>query len=240
MPQPSIQTFSKNKQKWAYPISMAFLLMAMGLGIGVGTFSISIKDILSIMGAAWFSMPIPDHVSPSMVNIVMDIRLPRVILAGLVGAALAISGAAFQGLLQNPLADPYTLGISSGASLGAVCVLFFGIQIPFLGMLTLPAVSILFGLITILLVLIFARMIEKSMKIETIILTGIIVSSFLGSFISLMIALTGEELRHIIQWLLGSVSMRGWEFVGIIAPFFIVGCLLMLFNTKELNALSFG
>ena len=84
-------------------------------------------------------------------NIVTNIRLPRVILAGLVGASLAIAGAAFQGLLRNPLADPYTLGISSGASVGAVITIFFNISIPFIGGFTLPFLSILFSFLTILL-----------------------------------------------------------------------------------------
>ncbi len=173
-------------------------------------------------------------------SIVLNIRLPRVILAGLVGASLAIAGAAFQGLLRNPLADPYTLGVSSGASVGAVLTLFFQISLPIIGSFTLPLLSILFSWATIFLVLAFARKIERSMRVETIILTGIIFSSFLGAFISLMIALTGDELRQIIGWLLGSVSMRGWEYIRIILPFFVLGSIILIFNAKELNAMSFG
>ena len=156
-------------------------------------------------------------------NIVWSIRLPRVLLAGLVGASLAIAGAAFQGLLRNPLADPYTLGVSSGASVGAVVTIFFNLSLPFIGAFTLPFLSVICAFITILLVLLFAQKIERSMKVETIILTGVIFSSFLGAFISLMIALTGDELRQIIGWLLGSVSMRGWDYIIIILPFFIIG-----------------
>ena len=174
------------------------------------------------------------------VKIVANIRLPRVLLAGLVGASLAIAGAAFQGLLRNPLADPYTLGVSSGASVGAVFVLFFQVSLPFAGIFTLPLISIAAAFITIFLVLFFARTIEPSMKVETIILTGIIFSSFLGAFISLMIALSAEELRQIIGWLLGSVSMRGWSYIKIIFPFFLIGSLVLLFNVRELNAMSFG
>jgi iron complex transport system permease protein len=173
-------------------------------------------------------------------SIVLNIRLPRVILAGLVGASLAIAGAAFQGLLRNPLADPYTLGVSSGASVGAVLTLFFQLSIPIIGGFTLPLLSILFSWATIFLVLTFARKIERSMRVETIILTGIIFSSFLGAIISLMIALTGDELRQIIGWLLGSVSMRGWEYIKIILPFFVIGSIILIFNAKELNAMSFG
>ena len=173
-------------------------------------------------------------------NILWNIRMPRVVLAGLVGASLAIAGAAFQGLLKNPLADPYTLGVSSGASVGAVITLFFGISIPFLGIFTLPVFSMIGAFVTMLRVIGFAKLVDRSMKMETIILTGIIFSSFLGSVISLMIALTGEELRQIIGWLLGSVSMRGWDYVNMALPFIIIGSILMWLNRRELNAMLFG
>ncbi len=231
---------SLNNKFFAYVIATAFLFVAMLLGISIGTVSVPALDIIKIIGAEIFRFSPNESIDPMYVNIVMNIRLPRVILAGLVGASLAIAGAAFQGLLRNPLADPYTLGVSSGASVGAVITLFFGLSIPFVGIFTLPLLSILFSFITIFLVLLFARQIERSMKVETIILTGIIFSSFLGALISLMIALTGEELRQIIGWLLGSVSMRGWAYIKIILPFFIIGSILLMLNCNELNAMSFG
>lgn len=166
--------------------------------------------------------------------------MPRVLLAGLVGASLAIAGAAFQGLLKNPLADPYTLGVSSGASVGAVATIFFGISIPFIGSFTLPIFGMLGALLTLMFVLSFARLIDRSMKMETLILTGVIFSSFLGSCISLMIALTGEELREIMGWLLGSVSMRGWPYVTMILPFVIIGSTILWLNRRELNAMMYG
>lgn len=173
-------------------------------------------------------------------NIVMSIRMPRVLLAMLVGFSLSIAGAAFQGLLKNPLAEPYTLGVSSGASVGAVISLFLGLTVPFFEQFTLPLLSILFALLTLLFVLAFSKLVDRKISVETIILTGIIFSSFLGAVISLMIALSGEELRQIVVWLMGSVSMRGWPYVSMIIPFTIVGVLILLLNTKELNALSFG
>lgn len=208
------------------------------LGISIGTVSVPIFTIIEIIMSQLFGSI--DQIDPMFSSIVLNIRLPRVILAGLVGASLAIAGAAFQGLLRNPLADPYTLGVSSGASVGAVLTLFFQLSIPVIGSFTLPLLSILFSWATIFFVLAFARKIERSMRVETIILTGIIFSSFLGAFISLMIALTGDELRQIIGWLLGSVSMRGWEYIRIILPFFVLGSIILIFNAKELNAMSFG
>ena len=224
----------------SYILATAFLFIAILMGISIGTVSVPVFDILNIIGAEVFRFPPNEQINPMHSNIVMNIRLPRVLLAGLVGASLAIAGAAFQGLLRNPLADPYTLGVSSGASVGAVVTLFFGVSIPFVGMFTLPVLSILFAFLTIITVLIFARRIDRGMKVETIILTGIIFSSFLGAFISLMIALTGDELRQIIGWLLGSVSMRGWDYIYIILPFFLVGTIILLLNGRELNAMSFG
>ncbi|WP_254052730.1 iron ABC transporter permease [Bacillus sp. V59.32b] len=232
---------SLTNNKWlAYLIATVFLICAMVIGISIGTVSVPISYILKIIGQEAFHLPVAGQIDPMYANIVMNIRLPRVILAGLVGASLAVAGAAFQGLLRNPLADPYTLGVSSGASVGAVVTLFFQISLPGIGLYTLPLFSITAAFVTIFIVLLFARKIDRSMKIETIILTGIIFSSFLGAFISLMIALTGDELRQIIGWLLGSVSMRGWEYIQIMLPFFIIGSLLLIISSRELNAMSFG
>ncbi|MEK3952419.1 iron ABC transporter permease [Psychrobacillus sp. FSL H8-0510] len=217
-----------SKSMIGYIMSIFVLLLAIWLGVSVGSVKVPIQTLWDT-GA--------DAIAT---NIVWKIRMPRVVLAGLVGASLAIAGAAFQSLLKNPLADPYTLGVSSGASVGAVATLFFGISIPFLGIFTLPVFSMVGALVTMLLVISFAKLVDRGMKMETIILTGIIFSSFLGSVISLMIALTGEELRQIIGWLLGSVSMRGWSFVQMALPFVIIGTFLLWINRRELNAMLFG
>ena len=238
MQKQSIRMYLNNKYL-AYAAAGIFLLLSVLLGTSIGTVNVPITTIIKIIGAKLLGLT-TERMDPMFTNIVLDIRLPRVILSGLVGAALAIAGAAFQGLLRNPLADPYTLGVSSGASVGAVFTLFFQISLPFVGSFTLPVVSIFFSLITIFSVLTFARKIERSMRVETIILTGIIFSSFLGAFISLLIALTGDELRQIISWLLGSVSMRGWAYIKMILPFFMIGSAILIMNAKELNAMSFG
>lgn len=212
----------------AYIVSAAVLLTAVGLGVSIGSVHVPISTLWN-QGA-----------DTTATNILWKIRMPRVILAGLVGASLAIAGAAFQGLLKNPLADPYTLGVSSGASVGAVMTLFFGISIPFLGLYTLPVFSMVGAAITMFVVLGFAKLVDRGLNMETIILTGIIFGSFLGSVLSLMIALTGEELRQIISWLLGSVSMKGWNYINMILPFTIIGSFLLWMNRRELNAMLFG
>lgn len=238
----SIRSYLQIKQALVFIVCTIILLLAIIIGVSVGSVHVPFFTVVEIFWSNLLNRAI-DDANEQMVlyeNIVMNIRFPRVILAGLVGASLAIAGAAFQGLLRNPLADPYTLGVSSGASVGAVMTIFFQLSLPLLDSFTLPVLSIVFSFITMMIVIFFARKLDRAMKVETIILTGIIFSSFLGAVISLMIALTGEELRLIIGWLLGSVSMRGWEHIQIIFPFFVIGSVVLLYYANELNVLSFG
>jgi len=218
----------KKKTLLAYSSSLIILVVSIWLGVSIGSADVPFSTL-------W-----DNETNPSAYSILWGIRMPRVILAGLVGASLAIAGAAFQGLLKNPLADPYTLGVSSGASVGAVATIFFSLSIPFLGSYILPLYGMVGALVAMILVLTFARLIDRSMKMETLILTGVIFSSFLGSCISLMIALTGEQLREITSWLLGSVSMRGWPYIQMILPFVVVGVILLWLNRRELNAMMYG
>lgn len=218
----------QKKYIFAYFISILCLLLASWLGISIGSVKIPIEVLWN-----------PD-INETAANIFMKIRLPRVLLAGLVGASLAMAGAAFQGLFKNPLADPYTLGISSGASVGAIVTIFFSVSIPVVGLFSLPIFSMAGAIVTMLLVMSFARIVDRSMKMETLILTGIIFSSFFGSLLSLMIALTGEELRQIMSWLMGSVSMRGWSYVKMILPFVIIGTVILWLQRRELNVLIYG
>ena len=212
----------------AYVVSIVLLLGSVWIGITFGTVDIPLSTL-------W-----DKTTDPVSYSILWGIRMPRVVLAAIIGASLAIAGAAFQGLLKNPLADPYTLGISSGASVGAVMTIFLSISIPFLGRFTLPIFSMFGAFITLFAVLSFAKLVDRTMKMETLILTGIIFSSFLGSCISLMVALTDEQLREIIGWLLGSVSMRGWPYVKMVLPFTIIGTLIIWLKRRELNAMIYG
>ncbi|OZS77672.1 ABC transporter permease [Tetzosporium hominis] len=216
------------KRKVGWVASILLLLASIWLGISVGAVQIPLSTI-------WGGSE-----DATATTIVWNIRMPRVFLAALVGAALAVAGAAFQALLKNPLADPYTLGVSSGASVGAVATIFFGISLPVIGMYTLPLLSMIGAIATLLIVVSFARMIDRSLRMETIILTGIITSSFFGAMISLMIALTGEELRQIIGWLLGSVALRTWTHVQMIAPFVVIAGAWLLVRVRDLNALQLG
>ncbi|UED80787.1 iron ABC transporter permease [Lysinibacillus sp. CD3-6] len=212
----------------AYVTAITLLIVSIWCGVSIGSVHIPLEVLWN------------KAADETAANILWKIRLPRVLLAGLVGASLAIAGAAFQGLLKNPLADPYTLGVSSGASVGAVMTLFFGISLPVVGLYVLPTLSMIGAILTMVAVMSFARIVDRSLKMETLILTGVIFSSFLGSLISLMIALSGEELRQVIGWLLGSVSMRGWPYVQMITPFVVIGSVILWTQRRELNVLLYG
>ncbi|GJM70377.1 hypothetical protein HMSSN036_25930 [Paenibacillus macerans] len=116
-------------------------------------------------------------------QIVLQVRLPRVLLGMLVGATLAVAGAGFQGVLRNPLADPFTLGVSSGSAIGAAVLIFFGWQFSLLGVFTLPAVAFLTGAVTLWIVIWLARENGK-IPIESLILSGVVMQSFLGAVVS--------------------------------------------------------
>lgn len=224
-----------------YTFIGVFALVANLLALFVSSVSFPMTTIVHIIAENAFGFGWLDDVPKNEEAIIWNIRLPRVLLAFAVGAALALAGAAFQGLLRNPLADPFTIGVSSGAALGAVCVLFFQITIFGLGSFTLPIVAIVSGMATLFIVFTLVRFSNRQLAMETFILAGIIVSSFISAITSLIIALGDREaMTQIIYWLYGSVGMRGWSHVQLLFPFLVIGSLILLMHYRELNAFAFG
>jgi iron complex transport system permease protein len=237
----SILKFLNNRIGWLYVISGGLLLGISLLGLFYSSVTVTVPTILHIILDKTLNMGWLTDIAKNEEMIIWNIRLPRVLLAFCIGASLALAGAAFQGLLRNPLADPYTIGVSTGASLGAVLVLFFQVSIVGLGSFTLPVVAILFGLISLLIVFGLVRLSSKSLAIETIILAGIIVSAFIGALVSLIISLSDREsMTQIIYWLYGSVGMRGWSHIQLILPFMLIGSFILIYHYRELNALALG
>jgi iron complex transport system permease protein len=237
----SILKYLNNKIGWLYVISGGLLLGISLLGLFYSSVTVTVPTILHIILDKTLNMGWLTDIAKNEEMIIWNIRLPRVLLAFCIGASLALAGAAFQGLLRNPLADPYTIGVSTGASLGAVLVLFFQVSIVGLGSFTLPVVAILFGLISLLIVFGLVRLSSKSLAIETIILAGIIVSAFIGALVSLIISLSDREsMTQIIYWLYGSVGMRGWSHIQLILPFMLIGSFILIYHYRELNALALG
>ena len=168
--------------------------------------------------------------------IVRDIRLGRILLSFLTGAALAVSGGVFQGLLRNPLADPFTLGISSGAACGAALALGLGWTV---AGLTLPLAALAGAVAAMILVLAMSRLAGDFSR-ESLVLGGIVVSTFLGALIALIKALNEESVAAIVFWIMGSFQGRGFEHVGLMLPYLAVGCLLILVLARELDILGLG
>lgn len=235
-----ILKFLNNKIGWIYVGSGILFAAAIILGLFISSVPVAVEKIIQIifektLHITWMEVPKNEEM------IIWNIRLPRVILAFCVGASLSLAGAAFQGLLRNPLADPYTIGVSSGASLGAVLVIFFQVTIIGLGNFTLPIVAIVSGFITLLIVFGLVRLSSRSLAIETIVLAGIIVSSFISAIVSLIISLGDRDaMTQILYWLYGSVGMRGWEYIQLIIPFMILGTFILLIHSRELNAFALG
>ena len=169
--------------------------------------------------------------------IILSLRFPRAILAGLVGAGLSVSGAIFQALLRNPLADPYILGVSGGAAVGAVIAILMGLSSLSHG---LPLASFVGALLTVMVVFYFGRQDEK-IHPNTLLLAGVITSSFLSALIMFFISVSQrEELHTIIFWLMGDFSFSSAEAIYMILPYIFLGILLLYLNARPLNLILSG
>ena len=197
-------------------------------------------DTIQILLHKIFNLPLSSDVSSKEVSIIWTLRVPRVLLAFLVGGSLAVSGAVVQSILKNELASPYTLGVSSGASLGAGIVIILGINISFLGNLTLPLIGFVFGLLTVYGVIVFSSKIDKTMSNNTIILSGMVFSLFVSAILTTLTSLFHEDLQSITLWQMGSFSMKGFSSVKAIIPFILIGLVGVLIHTREMDILTFG
>ncbi|MFC3308913.1 FecCD family ABC transporter permease [Blastomonas aquatica] len=168
--------------------------------------------------------------------IIAELRLPRTLLAAMVGAALGLSGAAMQGYLRNPLADPGLFGVSSGAALGAVISLYFGYAA---APLLLPAFALTGAGITMA---ILALLVGRSGSIIVFTLAGVILSSVAGSMTALAISLapTPFATSQIVTWLMGALTDRSWDDVTLALPLLALGCVLLAFTGRTLDALTLG
>lgn len=170
-------------------------------------------------------------------TIILDIRLPRVILAGLVGAALATAGAAYQGLFRNPLADPYLIGVAQGAALGAVIGFVMPPTWHRFGFGIIPLLAFTGAIISTAIVYNLAR-VGKTLPVTTLILAGVALGALLGSIVSYLIISSGEKMHGIIFWLMGSFSLSQWSEVKVVLPYVIVGVVIILVYARPLNIMQ--
>ena len=173
-------------------------------------------------------------------SIVRWTRLPRVLCAGLMGAALSLCGAAMQGLLRNPLADGSTLGVSSGAALGAALSIVFGVTIPGLESAGPAAMAMLFAFGSLLMILALAWGIDRSFATHNIILIGVVFTMLVSALLSILITFSGEKLRSITYWTMGSLSGKSYEQAAMLLGGLLVFGTPLLLQSRELNAFAVG
>ena len=177
---------------------------------------------------------------PTWKVVVFNIRFSRICLSVLVGMALAVAGTVFQGILRNPLADPFTIGVSTGAAFGASLALFFGFgSKTFLGLGLLP-LGALAGALAALFAVITLGRIDGQLRRGTMVLAGIVVATFLSALISLVKSLNEESVASIVFWVMGSFQGRGWNHVAFALPYIVAGLLIIWVYSRELDILSMG
>ena len=224
------------KRRWMV-LGPIILLGTMLLCVCVGSASIAPGDALGVLWDALLGRESAPGVPRS---VILFVRLPRVLCVALVGAALSGCGCAMQGLLKNPLADGSTLGVSAGASLGAVLAIAFGIALPGLPFAGTMVMASLFAFGSLLLTLGLAYRLDHTLSTNTIILVGVIFSMFASSLMSLVIAFAGEKVKTITFWTMGSLSGSSYPNAAALALAFALGFAVLMLRARELNAFALG
>lgn len=202
------------------------------LGLGWGTVPLSV-------GRIWNALWKSQDAKPEDIVILWDLRLPRTILAGIVGGALATAGAAFQGLFRNPLADPYVIGASSGAALGATLAVALGMSTTALGLGPLPLAAFLGTIAAVLVVFSIAETGGNS-SVGSLLLAGSALSAILTAVVSFLLICQEQPWFHVFSWLLGGFSGRSWGHLAVATPYLIIGMVALWLCSRPLDALSGG
>jgi iron complex transport system permease protein len=220
-------------------LSFLVLIAALILSVAIGSVYIPPQAMLAVLARLVGSSGAPTVSTEISSTILLEIRLPHALLLLLTGAALAGSGAGYQGLFRNPLADPYLIGVASGAGLGAVAAMSIRWPADLAGLYVIPAAAFIGALVTVAIVYSLAR-IGKSLPTTTLILAGVAISSFATSLTSFLMLRSNEELRRATGWLLGGSLMSGWQPVAAVLPYVLVGLAALLAGGHALNVLQFG
>ncbi|GJQ52041.1 MAG: iron ABC transporter permease [Anaerolineaceae bacterium] len=221
---------SHSMRRFPFLSSFFLLAIAIALSLVIGSVTIPLKEIFATLHGNGTDLA---------ANILWNIRLPRAVLIVLTGMALGGSGAAYQGLFRNPLADPFLIGISAGAGLGAVLAMTVRWPYSFWGLIAVPLAAFLFGLLTVAVVYFLAR-VGQTTPVTNLILAGVAVSAFATSLMSFLMLRSDGELRRAMSWLMGGSIQLGWSFTFAILPYLLLGLGVLIFSGHALNLLQFG
>ena len=207
--------------------------------VAIGSVNISFTDTIKAIWHAITQTAVPEELE-FVYSIIVSVRLPRVICVALSGAALSICGGAMQGLLKNPLADGSTLGVSSGAALGAVIAIAAGLYIPNSPVTATMLMAMLFAFLSMLFILSLSYKMDYSLSTNTIILIGVIFSMFASAILALITTFASHKLREITFWTMGSLSGSSYYNALILLVALVICGGIIIMHSSELNAFAIG
>jgi iron complex transport system permease protein len=229
----------RTRRAMAFAAAIVLLALALILGVGLGTVAVAPGETLAILGRRILGLPIAQTWPSSTEAIVMDLRLPRVLSAMVVGLGLAVAGATFQGLLRNPLADPYVLGTASGAALGAAIGVLIPVRIVVFEFGLLQGLAFAGALVAVYVVYRLSR-VGGLTPMTSLLLTGYAVGSLLAAGLAMAMYLSGANLRQIFFYLLGSLDGVSWQQWSVAAPIILVTSGAILLRARSLDAFLLG
>lgn len=217
--------------------ALLVLIAALLVGILVGPAGLTVRGVLLELLDALPFVDVDSGLSTRQQAILWNIRMPRVVLGALVGAMLAIAGAAYQGVFRNPLADPYLLGVSSGAGLGATLAIALG---GVLGMAGVPVAAFVGGLLAVAATYALGRTAGGARSEVVIILAGVAVAAFANAAQTFALQLSDDSLRQVYTWLLGRLATDGWSDVVVVLPYVAIAAAVVLLHRRTLDVMGVG
>ncbi len=218
----------------------AALLAAVTLGVMVGPVRLAPGDVLREFVDKLPLIDVPSGLSEREATILWELRLPRVVLGGIVGATLAMAGAAYQGVFRNPLADPYLLGVAAGAGMGATLAIAYLPDVSGWPIPPLPVAAFVGGLAGVGVTYVLGRSSGRSRSTTTLILAGVAVASFLTAIQAYVQLRESDTLRQVYSWILGQLTTAGWGDVLLVLPYAALSGVAILLHRRLLDVMSVG
>jgi len=228
----------KSIQKYLLYIVLFICLATVFICTTIGVADISVSQTIEILFNKITGVGNIEGVKTSTVAIIWTLRFPRVLLAFLVGGALSICGVAYQGIFKNPMADPFLLGVSSGAALGATIAIVFHLSATFLGFDLISIFAFVSALLTLLLVYNISRVGNK-VPVTTLLLSGIAISQVLTAIIS-MFMIFSDQMNKIVFWTMGSFNAKSWNHLLVVLPYVVIGFMILYHYHRQMDIMLLG